>query len=98
MSRVNFPGVEDFGITPLEAMSCGKPVIAYRKGGVVESVVENVTGIFFDEQTPEAINIAITRLEQTPFSSDQIRQHALKFDKQPFIQQIKSFINQHFQP
>lgn len=88
-----FPGVEDFGITPLESMSCGKPVIAYRKGGVVESVVENVTGIFFDQQTPEAINDAIIRFESKQFSAEQIRQQALKFDKQVFMQQIQGFIN-----
>ncbi|MFB3897088.1 MAG: glycosyltransferase [bacterium] len=88
-----FPGVEDFGITPLESMSCGKPVIAYRKGGVVESVVENITGIFFDQQTPEAINDAIIRFESKQFSTELIRHQASKFDKQEFIQQIKRFIN-----
>jgi glycosyltransferase involved in cell wall biosynthesis len=90
-----FPGVEDFGITPLEAMSCGKPVIAYKKGGVLESVVENVTGIFFDEPTPEAIISAIHRFEQSSLSSEQIRQQALKFDKQQFILQIKHYIASH---
>jgi len=88
-----FPGVEDFGITPLEAMSCGKPVIAYRKGGVLESVVENVTGIFFDEPTPEAIIAAVERFELSLLSAEKIRQQALKFDKQQFILQIRSYID-----
>jgi glycosyltransferase involved in cell wall biosynthesis len=88
-----FPGVEDFGITPIESMSCGRPVIAYGKGGVLESVIDKVTGLFFDEPTPEAINDAITRFETISFSSEQIRQHALAFDKQRFISQIQEFVN-----
>lgn len=58
-----FPGVEDFGIIPLEAMASGRPVIAYAKGGALETVTEGKTGTFFTEQTPEALNAAIARLE-----------------------------------
>ncbi|MGC8604997.1 MAG: glycosyltransferase, partial [Desulfomonilaceae bacterium] len=54
-----FPGEEDFGIVPVEAMSCGTPVIAYKNGGVLETVVDNVTGMFFEEQSVSSIIKAI---------------------------------------
>jgi glycosyltransferase involved in cell wall biosynthesis len=58
-----FPGIEDFGIVPVEANAAGCPVIAYRKGGVLDSIKEDVTGIFFDEQTPESLIAAMERFE-----------------------------------
>jgi glycosyltransferase involved in cell wall biosynthesis len=58
-----FPGVEDFGLVPVEANAAGCPVIAYRKGGALDSVKENVTGIFFDEQTADSLAAAIGRFE-----------------------------------
>ena len=65
-----FPGTEDFGITPLEAMSAGAPVIAFRGGGVVESVTER-TGIFFEPQVPEALMEAVQKLEREEVKFDE---------------------------
>jgi glycosyltransferase involved in cell wall biosynthesis len=59
-----YPQVEDFGITAVEAQAAGKPVIAFRAGGALETVIEGVTGLFFDEQTPEALGDAIKRFEE----------------------------------
>ena len=77
-----FPGEEDFGIVPVEAMSAGCPVIAYRKGGALETVSENRTGLFFDQQTPEALMEAVARFESTSFDPQVISTHADLFSRQ----------------
>jgi len=77
-----FPGDEDFGIVPVEAMAAGCPVIALRKGGALETVVENETGIFFNEPTPELLMEALTRFEHTVFEPARIRQHAETFSRE----------------
>jgi glycosyltransferase involved in cell wall biosynthesis len=81
-----FPGIEDFGMVPVEAMATGKPVIAYRAGGAKETVVENVTGIFFEEQTTESLMSAVRRFESAIDSFDPkvIRRHAESFSAQSF--------------
>ncbi|MDO8444321.1 MAG: glycosyltransferase [bacterium] len=79
-----FPAEEDFGIVPIEAMACGTPVIAFNKGGVTESVVDDETGLFFDEQTPESIITAVKKLDDIKFDSDVIRHQAEKFSKEKF--------------
>ncbi len=93
-----FPALEDFGITPLEAMASGRPVIAYGKGGATETILEGKTGIFFDKQTPESVIQAIKRFEQIervkPFNPRQIREHALTFDKSVFKQRFKQVIKE----
>lgn len=87
-----FPGVEDFGIVPLEAMASGTPVIAFRKGGATETVVEGVSGLFFDEQTEKALNQAVEQFEtQTQFKPQAIRDYVKKFDKDRFKQEFKNF-------
>lgn len=76
-----FPGEEDFGLTPLEAQACGRPVIAYAKGGVLETVTES-TGIFFGQATPESLRAAVAEFERRgdgAFVPEQIRKHALAF-------------------
>ncbi|MGD9686126.1 MAG: glycosyltransferase family 4 protein [Desulfobacter sp.] len=90
-----FPGVEDFGIVPLEAMASGRPVIAYRKGGALETVVEGVTGLFFDQQTPEALNEAVTAFESMheTFDAHVIRNHALCFDKEAFKRKFMDYVD-----
>ncbi|MCX7045181.1 MAG: glycosyltransferase [Candidatus Sumerlaeota bacterium] len=76
-----FPGEEDFGIIPLEAMACGRPVIALRKGGAMETVVEGKTGLFFDDQTPESLMAAIQRFEGMAFSPAAARARAEEFSR-----------------
>jgi glycosyltransferase involved in cell wall biosynthesis len=82
-----FPGVEDMGLVPVEAAAAGCPVIAYRRGGSLETVEEGVTGIFFDEQTPEALAGAITRFEEIEDSfskRETFTAHASRFSKEAF--------------
>jgi len=90
-----FPGEEDFGIVPVEAMAAGRPVIAFGKGGVLETVKENITGIFFDEQTIKSLNDAIEQFEkmEIPFNKDKIIQHAASFSKSRFNKEILSIID-----
>ena len=79
-----FPGEEDFGIIPVEAMACGRPVIAYGRGGALETVVDGVTGLFFGEQTEDALNDAIDRFERQKFDSATITAHAQAFGTERF--------------
>lgn len=85
-SALIFPGTEDFGLVPLEAMSWGKPVIGFRAGGLMETVVENKTGIFFDKQNTLSLNTALDKFESTKenFNADEIFLHANTFSVQNF--------------
>ena len=90
-----FPGEEDFGIVPIEAMASGRPVIAYRKGGALETVVEGITGIFFDEQTPESLSDAVARYETetADFEPDVIVRHARSFDRAVFKRRMRETLD-----
>jgi glycosyltransferase involved in cell wall biosynthesis len=91
-----FPGEEDFGIVPVEAMASGTPVIAYGKGGATETVVPNLSGILFDEQSVGAIVAAVLSFEGMKFDPDRIAAHAEAFCIEHFIarmrQQIESLL------
>lgn len=89
-----FPGEEDFGIAPIEAMACGKPVLAYRKGGLTETVLEGITGEFFNESNLESMEAALTQLliNEKNYSSEKIAKHAGRYSKNTFIKAIKSVI------
>lgn len=88
------PSEEDFGITPLEAMAAGRPVIAYGRGGVLDTVRPGVTGVFFDKQTAEAIVGAIAVFEQSRFDRDAIRHHAESFDSSVFRARLSAFVDE----
>jgi glycosyltransferase involved in cell wall biosynthesis len=92
------PGVEDFGITPLEAQAAGSPVIAFGEGGALETVVDGVTGSFFTEPTPRSLanTITIFEAEQHRFSPAAARRQAKKFSPERFRSEIKSFLRAKF--
>ncbi len=87
-----FPPLEDAGITPLEAMASGRPVIAYGQGGALESVVAGITGEFFSEQTVESLTTAIKKFDEKKYDPIKIRAHALQFDKAVFKKKISQII------
>lgn len=92
-----FPGLEDFGITPLEAMYNGRPVIAYGRGGLLDTVTDQ-TGVFFSEQTVESLIEAVQRFEQNKakFTSENCRARSLEFTRESFRKQYMGFLEQCF--
>ena len=92
---VVFPQEEDFGLVPLEAMASGRPVIAYRGGGALETIVENKTGVFFDQQTEIDLSLAVGKFRMMEFDPQAIRAHALTFDKEIFKKKIEQIVYQN---
>ncbi len=92
-----FPQEEDFGITPLEAQSAGRPVIAYRKGGATETVIDGKTGIFFDKQNPESIIKVIEKFDEKGFDPKVTREHALGFDNELFKKKIRDYVYEKYE-
>ena len=88
-----FPQEEDFGITPLEAAAAGKPTIAYGAGGALETIEDGVTGMFFQEQTTEALCRAIQDYEQRSWDPLIIRRHAEKYRREHFLQAIRQKVH-----
>lgn len=89
-----FPGEEDFGITPLEAMASGTPVIAYGSGGALETVINGQTGIYFSQQTAQSLQGALDQLDSVTWSNEVMKQQATKFSKQHFKTQLRRSIAQ----
>jgi glycosyltransferase involved in cell wall biosynthesis len=88
-----FPGEEDFGMAPLEVAAAGRPTIAYRAGGAMESIRDGETGLFFDRQTPEHLMESIERFERMQWDQQLIRRHALTFSTEVFQQRLLDFLD-----
>lgn len=83
-----FPGEEDFGLTPIEAMSTGRPVIAYRGGGALDTLIEGETGLFFREANAESLIEALERFDESAFDPETIRRHARTYDGTRFRREL----------
>lgn len=81
-----FPGKEDFGITPVEVNAAGRPVVAYRAGGALDTVVEGVSGLFFDKQDVDCLMEALKLVEQTVWHKEKIEALAERFSKERFAE------------
>ena len=90
-----FAAEEDFGITPVEALACGTPVIALNKGGTAESITDLKNGIHLNNQSPEAVIDAVERLERNyeRFSPGEIHEESLRFSRKNFEKNITEFVN-----
>jgi glycosyltransferase involved in cell wall biosynthesis len=90
-----FPGLEDFGITPVEAMAAGTPVIAYAAGGALDYIKPGVTGAFFDSQTAVSLAKALREFNGKQYSSSAIQAYAQRFSTQKFTTSLKKVIVEH---
>lgn len=90
-SALLFPGEEDFGIVPVEALANGTPVVAYKKGGALDTIHPGV-GEFFDEPTPESLASAIISLERRRFVADELRSHAATFGQNAFQESLRAVV------
>ena len=89
-----FPSYEDYGIVPLEAQAWGVPVIAFGRGGSLETIKGSVSGIFFEQQEVDSLVEAISRFESTKFDMEMIRQWVAGFNVASFTAQIRKFVEQ----
>jgi glycosyltransferase involved in cell wall biosynthesis len=87
-----FPQIEDAGLVPLEAMACGTPVIAYGRGGALDTVSEGTSGLFFPERTTESLQGALNAFEARAWDSEDIREHARQFSSSAFQKKIKEIV------
>lgn len=89
-----FPGLEDFGITPVQAEAAGRPVIAYKGGGALDTVIPGKTGEYFTELTVDSLAAIMQNFDANAYDPAVIRHHALQFDTSVFNQQISAFVDQ----
>jgi glycosyltransferase involved in cell wall biosynthesis len=92
-----FPGLEDFGITPVQALAAGRPVIAFAGGGALDTVIPGQTGEHFSDLTADSLTEVMARFDASRYNPTQLRTHALKFDTSVFNQQITTFVDQAWQ-
>ena len=85
-----FTAEEDFGLTPVECMACGRPVIALGYGGAAETVADGETGVHFAEQTPQALDSAVDRLERAELAPATCRRRAVRFDQSVFLAKLRA--------
>jgi glycosyltransferase involved in cell wall biosynthesis len=91
-----FPGLEDFGIAPVEAQAAGRPVVAFRGGGALDTVIDGETGLFFDRQTVDSLCEALGRFEQYTFSPERCRANAGRFDTAVFKRELAAFVEARY--
>ncbi len=91
------PQLEDFGITAVEAMACGRPVIAFSEGGATETIIPNETGVFFHKQTWESLFDKILHFNYENWDSGKIREHAAKFESKYFKNNIKKYVDDRYE-
>ncbi len=92
-----YPQEEDFGITAVEAQASGRPVIAYKRGGAMETVIDGVTGLFFNEQTSSSLAEVINNFDSSKFNPEIIKRHAEQFSVAKFKKEINEFINREYE-
>lgn len=90
-----FAAEEDFGIAPLEAQACGTPVIAFAKGGALETVVDGISGVFFDTQNIESLRDAVRRFETLSWNAAKIRDNAIRFGAQRFQKEFQDYVQKN---
>jgi glycosyltransferase involved in cell wall biosynthesis len=90
------PQEEDFGITPVESMAAGRPVIAWRKGGATETVKEGLSGQFFDEQSWEELADFMIRFREADWDPKAIKIYAETFSRARFERELKDFVNEQY--
>ncbi len=91
-----FPGLDDFGITPLEAMAAGTPVLAYKAGGALDYVVPGKTGLFFDEQTVASVVACIKLAEKKKWNPQTMVKKAEQFSPKHFKTKMKKFVDAEY--
>lgn len=87
------PGEEDFGLVPLEAAAAGRPTIAYRGGGALETIVEGETGLFFDHPNAESLAAALRTFDASPYDARRLRAHAERFAPPQFIERLRAIVD-----
>jgi glycosyltransferase involved in cell wall biosynthesis len=92
---VVMPGVEDFGIVPLEAMACGRAAVVYAEGGGAESVIPGETGLVFDQPTPASLRAAVDSLRTVRFNSAALRARAESFGRRVFESRFRAFVDRY---
>ncbi|MBL8160202.1 glycosyltransferase [Candidatus Saccharibacteria bacterium] len=93
-----FPGREDFGITPVEALSAGTPVIAYKNGGALDYIQDGINGVFFESQTVDSLMAAIGRFEMINFDPRTVSDSAERFSTARFINELRESVLNHTNP
>ncbi|HET6895875.1 MAG TPA: glycosyltransferase [Candidatus Baltobacteraceae bacterium] len=86
------PGQEDYGLVPLEAAACGRPAIAFRGGGALETIVEGATGEYFDEQTPQSLASVLRSFDERRYDAEHLREHAQQFGPDRFIERLRAIV------
>ena len=92
---VVLPGIEDFGIVPVEALACGKPVVCCGRGGATESITDGETGVYFWPQQSDALAAAVERAERIEWNPARLRAHSLQFSRQGFQERVREFLHHH---